>query len=261
MQPFERLRYLARWTDEDGAELLSEAADCLAQFDDDPAGLVVACRRLLAHHPTSAPLWWLCARVLGSSETGDAAWEAWRAFRSDTTPERVATAIPFLHEGRVAVYGWPELIANGLAERLDLELIAVAPPEGDIALSRRLRNAVQPVRVVGETELLALEPTHLLVDAVAAGGGTTLVSTGAGYLAGTMCDLGATVMLVAGLGRALPERLFGALLNAVGDDPTLEAVGANAFSSIIGPNGIESMSAFARRADAPAAPELLRLPI
>ncbi|HKA94359.1 MAG TPA: hypothetical protein VKE97_11180, partial [Acidimicrobiia bacterium] len=67
MQPFERLRYLARWSDEDDTALVSEAADCLAGFADDPAGLVVACRRLLSHHPAAGALWWLCARVLAAA--------------------------------------------------------------------------------------------------------------------------------------------------------------------------------------------------
>ncbi|HEX9506375.1 MAG TPA: hypothetical protein VGA62_10265, partial [Acidimicrobiia bacterium] len=73
MQPFERLRYLARHSGADRA-LVAEAADCLAEFDDDPAGLVVTCRRLLDHHPDCAPLWWLCARVLGAPDPSDASW-------------------------------------------------------------------------------------------------------------------------------------------------------------------------------------------
>src|SRR5438034_3535381 len=63
MQPFERLRYIARHGADDRT-LVVEAADCLADFDGDPAGLVVTCRRLLHHHPDCGPLWWLCARVL-----------------------------------------------------------------------------------------------------------------------------------------------------------------------------------------------------
>jgi len=56
MLPFERLRALARYSGDD-QELVVEAADCLADFADDPAQLVTVCRRLLAHHPTSGALW------------------------------------------------------------------------------------------------------------------------------------------------------------------------------------------------------------
>ena len=67
MLPFERLRYLARYSGDDRA-LVEETADCLADFGDDIPQLVIACRRLLAHHPASGPLWWLCARVVRRGE-------------------------------------------------------------------------------------------------------------------------------------------------------------------------------------------------
>ncbi len=109
MQPFERLRYLARWSDEDDSALVSEAADCLAGFADDPAGLVVACRRLVSHHPASGALWWLCARVLTASEPAEAAWEAWQLVNEDDTTDRLARLLPFPHDEPIAVLGWPEL--------------------------------------------------------------------------------------------------------------------------------------------------------
>src|SRR2546423_15670023 len=97
VQPFECLRYLARGSDEDDGALVSEAADCLAGFADDPAGLVVACRRLVSHHPASGALWWLCARVLTASEPAEAAWEAWQLINDDGTTDRPAPPPPFPH--------------------------------------------------------------------------------------------------------------------------------------------------------------------
>ena len=132
MQPFERLRYLARWSDaDDDAVLLEEAADCLAGFADDPFGIVIACRRLLAYHPSVAPLWWLCAHVLSAVDAREGAWAAWRAYRSDSTPLRLAGALPFPHESPVAVVGWPDVVRDGLAERIDLELLAVRSGRAD----------------------------------------------------------------------------------------------------------------------------------
>lgn len=259
MQPFERLRYLARWSDDDGPELVSEASDCLAAFDGDPAGLVVACRRLLSHHRASAPLWWLCARVLAAPDTSDAAWEAWHAFREDRTAARLAAALPFPHDELIAVLGWPDVTASAFAERPDLDVVAVRTRAGDDALSRRLRRAPHPVRVVGEPELLALGPTHLLVEPIAAGARDVLVPRGTRDLLGAARDHAAAVWLVAGVGRVLPERLFEALRRAVDHDPAYEVLVAEAADRVAGPGGVEGTLALTRRGDCPVAPELLRL--
>ena len=54
--PAERLRAVTRRRiDED--RLAIEAADALAGFASEPASLVVACRRVLAHHRSCGPLW------------------------------------------------------------------------------------------------------------------------------------------------------------------------------------------------------------
>ncbi len=259
MQPFERLRYLARWSEDDGPELLSEAADCLAAFGGDPAGLVVACRRLLAHHSTSATLWWLCSQVLAAPDAVDASWSAWQAFTDDATPGRLVSALPFPHDDPVAVLGWPDVIAGGLSERPDLDVVAVRARDGGDQLSRRLRRSELPVRVVSETELLTLEPSHLLLETAAAGGGNALVPFGAIDLAAAARAHGTKVWLVAGLGRVLPERLFQSLTRAVGEDADTELLAAEAVDLVVGPMGLEPPAAFARRSDCAVAPELLRL--
>ena len=259
MQPFERLRYLARWSDDDGPELVSEASDCLAAFDGDPAGLVVACRRLLLHHRASAPLWWLCARVLAAPDAADAAWESWHVFREDRTAARLAAALPFPHDDPIAVLGWPDVAASALAERPDLDVVAVRPRSGDDALSRRLRRAPHPVRVVAEPELLALGPTHLLLEPIAAGAREMVVPRGTGDLLGAARDHTTAVWLVAGVGRVLPERLFEALRRALGDDDSYELLAADVTDRVAGPGGVEGTLALARRGDCPVAPELLRL--
>ena len=72
MHPIERLRYVARASGADQAVLVEETAHALRAFLDDPNGLVTACRRIVDRHPTSAPLWWLCARVLTAPDPGRA---------------------------------------------------------------------------------------------------------------------------------------------------------------------------------------------
>ena len=68
MHPIERLRYVARAAGADAESLVRETAGALRGLGLDTAGLVVACRRIVERHPTCGPLWWLCARMLTSSD-------------------------------------------------------------------------------------------------------------------------------------------------------------------------------------------------
>ncbi len=267
MLPFERLRYLARWTDGDGVDLVNEAADCLAAFEGDPAGLVVACRRLLFHHPASAPLWWLCARVLASADLGFEAWCAAEEFAHDGTPKRLATAFQFPSNAPIAVLGWPDLTSRALTERPDIEVLVVRDGD-DAELSMRLRHAETNVRVITDIELQASDSTHLVVEAIASGGGRVLLPEVANELLPLVQSSGIKIWLVVGLGRAMPLRLFEAMLRACGDDDsesdhsfgTKYAVVETGFAErIYGPNGRDSPSGLFRRFDCPVAPELLRL--
>ncbi|MBV8950335.1 MAG: hypothetical protein JOZ99_05625, partial [Actinobacteria bacterium] len=209
MQPFERLRYLARWAGDDDA-LVSEAADCLAGFADDPAGLVVACRRLLAHHVASGPLWWLCSRVLCASDAADAAWEAVQLLEEDRTASRLADALPFPHDAPIAVLGWGDTVADALTTRSDLDVVAVRL-RGARRVAAQVRRAARPVRLVSEVEAGVLGATHLLVEASAVGGSSALVPYGAQSAAEVLMGDRPQVWVVAGLGRALPDRLYDAL--------------------------------------------------
>ena len=263
MRPFERLRYLARASGEDAETLLEEAADCLAGFADDPMGVVIACRRLLAYHPTVTPLWWLCAQLLAAPDPADGAWAAWREWRRDPTPARLAGALPFPHDRPVAVIGWPDVVRDGVAERVDLELLAVRNRSDDTGLSRRLRASVQPVRVVDETELGVLEPSHLLVVPVATGGGRILVGPGTERIVAAARDGGTAVWLTVPLGLALPARLLEAMdtaaRNELDDDVPYDDWSGPGFDAVIGPEGMGDQSALHHRADCAPAPELLRL--
>lgn len=257
MQPFERLRAIARWADDDEADLVVEAASCLAAFGDDPAGLVVACRRLLAHHAASGALWWLCARVLCAGDPTDAAWQAARRVREDPTAARLAASLPFPHDEPVAALGWPETIATALDQRTDLDVVVVPRAQGDAHLRARLQRVAVSVRVVDALE--GLGPTHVLVEAAAVGAQRALVPAGAKELLTRACDQRAEAWLVASVGRALPERLFDALVRTLSDDSAHELLPLGVVTRIAGPTGLDAPDAIARRTDCPVAPELLRL--
>jgi hypothetical protein len=263
VQPFERLRYLARWSDEDDSALVSEAADCLAGFADDPAGLVVACRRLVSHHPVSGALWWLCARVLTAPDPADAAWEAWQLVNEDGTAERLSRLLPFPHDDPIAVLGWPDRAGAALVERPDLDVIAIRRRSGDDHRRARLARRDAAVRMVNEVDAAALEPSHLLVEAMAASPGSAVVPDGAADLLATLAATGTVGWLVAGVGRVLPERLFTAVRAELerehADHTPVEFVDVSRFARVAGPTGLDAPDGLLRRVDCPVAPELLRL--
>ena len=265
MQPFERLRAIARHGGDDRL-LVAEAADCLGEFDDDPAALVVTCRRLLHHHPDRAPLWWLCARVLAAPDPSEAAWEAEALIRADATADRLAALLPFPADHPIAVLGWPELSGDALAIRPDLEALAIRADHGDArgndgSWRARLARSDASARPVDLTEVVALEPSHLLVEVAGAGPNEVLVSDGTAEALAELARPSLVVWLVAGVGRVLPARMFEAMVRQLGDpeDHGMELLDAQAADRIAGPTGLVRPEHLLRRVDAPVAPELLRL--
>jgi hypothetical protein len=261
MMPFERLRAIARHGIDDRT-LVTEAADCLAEFEDDAAGLVVTCRRLLQHHPECGPLWWLCARVLAAPDTSEAAWEAEQRVRDDRTPARLAALLPFPHEEPVAVLGWPELAGEALGSRPDLDVIVVRGYDRDESWRRRLSRTGATARPVGPAEAQALEPSHVLAEVVAASPTEALVAEGTtDLLAELTAGRTALVWLVAGVGRVLPDRLFDVLREQLGSPAAhgFELLDTEVADRVAGPTGLDRPTNLARRLDCPVAPELLRI--
>jgi hypothetical protein len=261
VQPFERLRAIARHGGDDRL-LVAEAADCLGEFDDDPAALVVTCRRLLHHHPDRAPLWWLCARVLAAPEPSEAAWDAEALVRDDHTADRLSALLPFPADHPVAVLGWPPVSGQALALRPDLEVLVVREVHGQEQRWRaQLARSDASARPVDLVEAVALEPSHLLVEVAGAGPEQLLVAEGTADALATLARPGLVVWMVAGVGRVLPARLFDALVRTLGDpeEHGLELLDVQAADRIAGPTGLVRPEHLGRRVDCPVAPELLRL--
>jgi hypothetical protein len=255
--PFERLRALARHAGDD-TELVLEAADCLADFGHDPAQVVTVCRRLLAHHPANGPLWWLCARVVAGSDPADAARAAERILETDRTASRLASLLPFPHDEVIAVLGWPEIAGAALAERPDLDVVAIRRRDGDTHLRARLTRSDTPVRVVDETEAMALTPSHLLIEVLATDPTTALVPAGTVDLLWSLSNT--PIWLVVAAGRLLPQRLFEvAHAEIERQDLDIETIDVNRAAQVAGPNGLETPDRLIHRIDCPIAPELLRL--
>ena len=67
---------MARTGDIGTSSLVHEAAMALGAVSHDPAELVLACRQLIEHRPSSGPLVWLAARMLTGADPGNEAWDA-----------------------------------------------------------------------------------------------------------------------------------------------------------------------------------------
>jgi len=254
VHPIERLRYVARARGAGPSAIGREAAGALAGFADDPPALVTACRRLVDRHPTDGPVWWLAARVLSAADPGTEAWRSAEILADDATVPEVAAALP--GDATVLVVGWPESAAEAVRRRGDLVVLALdAGGDGDELATRLARQGSDAITVpdagvaaaVAECDLVLLEATAMGSDGFVAG-----IGSGAAASAAWVAQV--PVWLVAGVGRALPDRLWQSLLQRIdgdGMDPwdrAFEVVPRELVGRIFGPAAPEC----------PIAPELLR---
>lgn len=267
MNAAEWLRSVAHRADHD--VIAAEAAEALAWFAEQPATLVVACRRLLAHHPASGPLWWLCSTVLTAPDGVAAAHDAGARLAADRTAERLDAALPLLGEREVVVVaGWPAAVDRALAARPDVEAVAVRLPGVDPTPRVRRRTTDAAVRVVDVWELEVVEPGIALVAAEAYGAGRALVPSGTSELLDAL-SARVPVWLVGGVGRALPARVLDALEEAALHSapstvpaassvpgPGIERVSLERFDRAVTPRGVEAVADAERAVDCPIAPEL-----
>ena len=266
VHPIEHLRYVARAHGVDPAALVEETAHALGSLRFDPAGLVVACRRIVERHPFSGPLWWLCANVTTSSEPFEAVWELADRIRCDRTASELAAALP---DGcDVVTIGDPSVIGAGLARRGDVRVLALDIDHSATSFVRRLERydvdyepvdagaagAVTRLADLVSIEVLAMDETRLVVP------------SGSSTIAAAAMAWGTPVWAVAGVGRRLPSAFVDAMVDrrdALADDVDewtldVEVVPARLVTDVVGPHGIMPMGPPAARAECGVAAELLR---
>ena len=274
MHPIERLRYVARSTGADTDQLAREAAGALAGFADDPAGLVMACRRIVARHALSGPLWWLCSRVLVAADPVAEAWRAADELDADTTDRAVVDALP--DRARLLAVGWSGPLVSALGRRGDLTVLRSASPSGG---GRRQRSRVDRWWDDDEDELDADAPTIdvpadglgaaavdadvVVLEAVAASMAGFVAPAGSYAAAAVARHAGRPVWIAAGVGRYLPPRVWERVehgLEALGEpwERGYEVLPTDLVSQVVGPAGVEDPADAVRRTDCPVAPELLR---
>jgi hypothetical protein len=264
MHPIERLRFVARATDEGPTLLVREAAGALASFADDPAALVTACRRLVDRQPDAAAIWWLAARVLGSPDPEDEAWIAAGELDADETAALLRFAIP--EDATVLVLGWPELVGAAVSRRGDLTLL-VGDSNGDgSGFARRLERSGHDPVLIEERGIAAAAADADLVILEANGLGPTgiIATMGSRGAAATAHHAGVPVWAAAGVGRVLPSRLWDAYVARLDDDDdetwdrSNEFVPLDLLTHVVGPAGQTSAADAPKRADCPVVPELLK---
>jgi hypothetical protein len=262
MHPIERLRYVARSSGADHAVMVRETAGALGALGFDPAGLVTACRRIVDRHPTSGPLWWLCARVLTAAEPMEEAWRCVDEVDDDPTASELALALP--DDATVCVVGWPEVVARALRRRGDLAVLAVDAEDLGHGFARRLRRedvAAEEVPAAGLGAAAAAADVVLL-EASAVGPDALVAEPGSHAAAAVAYCAERPVWVVGGVGRLLPAPMFGALLARLeGEAPwrlDVDVVPLALASRLCGPAGAEPVPDGLARTDCPTAPELCR---
>ncbi len=257
--PFERLRSLARWSGDDD-DLAPEAALALAALAGDP-GLVVACRRMLAHHPVNARLWWLLAHVLAAPEPNVAARQCRDRLDADRTAERLSAAFPLQDDGeRLGVVGWNRTIDLAIAERPDIDVVAIKVDGADPTWSLRGRSTDRPIRIIEPWECATASVTLVVISAVALDDRDAIVPAGLEELIWEIGDP-TPVWLVAGLGIVLPRQLVDGLWRAGSecDEPAaIERLDFERVTRIVGPRGAETVGDALMGFDCPLPAELLR---
>lgn len=265
MHPIEHLRYVARATGADPGVVAREAADALVQMARmQPAGLVPACRRLIDRHVASGPVWWLAARMLRDEDPVRAGRASAAELDSDPTANHLADALP--ESATAVVIGWPDVAADALRLRGDVELLVIDwASEGD-QFARRLQDRGSEVALVPESGAgaAAMVADLVLVEAFVGGPAGVLAAPGSLAAAAVASHRRIPVWTVAGVGRILPGQLWDAVVARLDDsglepwDRTVEVVQAELIAQIVGPEGLVDTGVGLAATTCPAAPELFR---
>jgi hypothetical protein len=264
MHPIER--YVARASGGDQRMLVRETAGALRGLGFDPAGLVVACRRIVERHPTSGPMWWLCASVLAAPDPYRCAAELADLIEADSTPDVLVDALP--DNATVCVVGWPDLIGEALLRRGDATVLAVDCNDdsgSSSAFVRRLQRADVEAEIVPAAGLAAavLASDVVVVEALAATETELLAGAGSRALASVGYCAEVPVWAVVGRGRCVPPQLFEAMTHRLDDvrvpwEADAETVPLALAHWLGGPGGVTPMAETTLQPECPMSHELLR---
>lgn len=262
MHPIERLRYVARANGYPQHVIVSEAAHALASFAGDPQGLVTACRRMVSRQPTSAPLVWLCARVLCSGDPRAEIRAALSDLENDTTNRELSFCLP--DDATIVILGWPEFASEALRRRGDLEVLVVdVHNEGGGAVLDLLNADINAHDVPVAGLAAAVKEADLVVLEAEVVSPAEILAVSGSYAAAAVAKTkDIPVWCAAGVGRFLPQRMWEPLQQMIiVDDPwehDTEVLPLSLVDQVIGPRGAQSVEDAIKRIDCPVAPELFK---
>ena len=263
MHPIEHLRYVARSHGSDPVEVALETASAFSSLVNDPAGLVVAARRVVEHHPTNAPLWWMCARVLTALDPRLELRLCVDALQNDATSTHIVDALP--DDSTVCIVGWNGHVVDALTRRGDAFVLVIdSNGDGQHALRYFDRHDVAAELVAPEGAGAAAEYSDItIVSADACGRDSVLAPGGALAIASVAYCTQKPVWLVAGCGTRLADPLWDAVLAGARFRPDVWATGVDLVplavcSFVIGPDGMKPATSASLAPECQHAPELLR---
>lgn len=246
--------------------LVRETAGALRGLGFDPAGLVVACRRIVERHPSSGPLWWLCASVLAAPDPYRCAAALADDLEADPTPDVLVDALP--EAATVCLVGWPDLIGEAVLRRGDATVLAVDTDDdgmGSSAFVRRLQRAEVDAEIVPAAGLAAavLASDVVVVEALAACDDEMLAVAGSRAIASVGYCSEVPVWAVVGRGRCLPSALYEAMGQRQAEhrvpwDAPAEAVPLGLSHWVAGPRGVVAAADAVLTPECPMSYELLR---
>ena len=265
MHPIEHLRYVARATGADPVSLVVETAQALRGLKSEPAGLVLAARRIVERHPTCAPLWWLCASVLAAGEPFDKALELSAQIDADETTNFLIEALP--QDATVCIVGWSPTALEAIARRGDCRAIIVDSfGTGDAAVNALERLDVDVQGVTLEHAGIAVQMSDVVIIEALGCGGTEVLAVGGAHAVAALAYCENTpAWLVTRLGTRLPIELWEAmkLANRDADAPwrsDVDVIPRQLLGRIIGPTGISEIDVNTARlfiGECPASTEML----
>ena len=237
---------MARATGADPVSLVSETAQALRGLRSEPAGLVLAARRIVERHPTCAPLWWLCASVLAAADPFEKARELGDRMDTDETTNHLVDALPA--EATVCIVGWSPTALEALARRGDCRAIIVDSfGRGDAAVNALERLDIEVQGVTLEHAAIGVQMSDVVIIDALGCGGTEVLSIGGSHAVAALayCE-NKPAWTVTRLGTRLPIELWNAmkLANRDADAPwrsDVDVIPRQLLGRFVGPTGISDV--------------------
>jgi hypothetical protein len=188
--------------------LVSETAQALFGLHMEPAGLVLAARRIVERHPTCAPLWWLCAQALSALDPFERLYELESEINKDATTDHLLVQ---LGDARVVcIVGWSPTALEALVQRGDCKaLVLDSFGSADSAVNALERVEVEAESVSIEHAARAIDMCDMVVlDALGCGPDEFLMTSGSHGVAALAYVAQKPALVTARCGTRLPAELW-----------------------------------------------------